>query len=772
MPRTLRDAPDLEARRLPKLQVSSMASCTRPMAGRQRERENGAPVQGNAWVHGGTLVAKVGTADHRERSLLMRLAVEITTCTPLRTGVGYYTEHVVDALLQTRAPGDDVVLVSNRPPAPELAERWAPYVHISGPAVRAVWMQSAVPRMLADSGADLGVFPNYAAPLASPCPTLVVVHDLAVLRVPHFFTARKRFLSRPMMKLVVATSPVIATVSEASRRDIVSLLGLPCERIALLPGAAHPSCRPAPAEEVAAVRARHGLERPYVLTVGTLEPRKDSPTLLRAFDRLADETDRELVVVGGRGWKDWHLVQALEARSGGRRVRWLGYVSELDLAALYTGADSFVFAPTLEGFGLPLLEAMACGSPVIAADIPALREVAGGAARFVPCGDDAAFARAIAETLRDARETDRLRAEGLRRARQFSWTATAEALWARARATAPARLRVWGGLAPEDASASLPLPAPPPGLSAREWSLLATVVYADLFESPLPLRQALRASIGAVFDEAEVRRLAAGPSLSPLLTLHPDGFLVLVGREHLVDPMPEREALTRSLLDRNRGALSILGSLPFVRALIISGGVAHKNAGRRPDVDLFVVAAAGRAYTAYSLLVLATRLTGTRRTICPNYLVDERELAIAYHRDLFTANQLVSALPFSGRAAYQALCDANAEWVRGFFPGFEAREAPEAHQPGGLQALAERAVAPVVPAIESVLRTAWRFHLRRRAATAPHADVVLADGILKLHLSDYRRRVLERFAARLQGLRAQLASGARARSPDVDPVGT
>ncbi len=705
----------------------------------------------------------------------MRLAVEITTCTPLRTGVGYYTEHLVDALLDTRGPDDEVVLLSNRPPAPELAQRWAPHLHISGPAVRALWMQSAVPRMLADTRADLGVFPNYAAPLASPCPVLVVFHDLAVLRVPHFFTARKRFLSRPMMNLVVAASPVVATVSEASRRDILSLLGVAPGRVALLPGAAHPSCRPATREEVAAVRARHGLERPYVLTVGTLEPRKDLPTLLRAFDRLHDQTEHELVVVGGRGWKDRRLVEALEARPTRRRVRWLGYVPESDLAALYTAADLFVFAPTLEGFGLPLLEAMACGTPVLAADVMALREVAGAAARFVPAGDDAAFASAIAQTLRDPGESERLRAAGLRRARQFSWTSTAEALWARARATAPARLPIARGLErvePDGAAPPPPLPPAPPGLSAREWALLATVVYADLFESPLPLGRGLRASIGAVFDEAEVRRLATGPALSSLLVLHPDGYLVLTGREHLVAPMPEREALTRDLLDRNRATLSLLASLPFVRALVISGGVAHKNPGKRPDVDLFVVAAAGRAYTAYSLLVLATKITGTRRAICPNYLVDERELAVAYHRDLFTANQLASALPYSGRSAYEALCGANAAWVRSFFPGFEARQAPESREPSALQAMAERVIAPAAPALESVLRGLWRFHLRRRAAAAPHADVVLSDGILKMHLSDYRRLVLERFSVRLQGLRAQLGSEARTRRPDVDPVGT
>src|SRR5882672_1238301 len=171
------------------------------------------------------------------------------------------------------------------------------------------------------------------------------------------------------------------------------------------------------------------------------------------------------------------------------------------------------------------------------------------------------------------------------------------------------------------------------------------------------------------------------------------------------------------------------------------------------------------------MLFLATKLTGTRHLICPNYLVDESELAIAYHRDLFTAHQLVSAVPLSGRPAYEALCSSNAAWVREFFPGFEPQAEP-AREPGALQATAERVLAPAAPAIESVLRSFWRFRLRRRAASAPHADVVVDDGILKMHLSDYRRRVLDRFASRLQGLRTQLGSGAPVRSPDLDPVGT
>jgi glycosyltransferase involved in cell wall biosynthesis len=720
----------------------------------------------------------------------MKLAVEITTCTAERTGVGYYTEHVVDALMATRGPGDEVVLLSNRAPAPKLARRWASNLRVRGPSVRMLWMQSEVPRLLDDEGADVGLFPNYQVPLAAPCPTIVVVHDLAILRTPQHFTPRKRVLMRAMLRHAVAAASIVGTVSEASRRDILALLDAPAERVPVFRAAAHPSCRPAAPGVVAEVRARHGLHDPYVLTVGTLEPRKNLPTLLRAFDRLdAAAPPCDLVVVGPRGWLDRPLLRQIEsrARTGSRRVRWLGYVSESDLVALYTGAELFALASTLEGFGLPLLEAMACGTPVVASDVPALREVGGDVPTFVPATDEAAFARAIERLLAGGERKAAALDAGLVRSQRFSWAATAREIWATARAVAAERERTVTVVRRErpratDVPAVRPVHPSPSVLEAREWGLLAAIVYADLFDSPLPVEEASRAAPGNVVHEADIRRLVEGPHLRRVITLHASGNLTLAGREHLVDAMPERMALTRELLERNRAMLRALSALPFVRSISLSGGVAHRNPGNRPDVDLFVVAARGRAYTAYTMLFLATKLGGRRRVICPNYLVDEDELAIAYHHDFFTAHQLLSSRPFSGYPTYVALCRANEAWVRRFFPAFAPRAAVQAAgspesglaPPAGrfpLQVAAERALAADRGMMERFLRWAWRVRLRRRAVGARAPGVVLGQGILKLHLSDYRQRTLERFGARLAALRAELEE-ARSAPPDVDPVGT
>jgi glycosyltransferase involved in cell wall biosynthesis len=707
----------------------------------------------------------------------MKLALEITTCSASRAGVGYYTEHLVDALLETRQSGDEVVLLSNQPPASDLAARWAPHLHIRGPKIRALWMQTEVPRLLSETGADVGVFPNYAVPLASPCPTIVVVHDMALLRAPQHFTLRKRVLMRSMLRQSVAAASVIATVSVASKRDIVELLGVDEERIALLPGAAHPSCRRATPDVIEAVRARYSLTRPYVLTVGTIEPRKNLLTLLRAFDRLErDGTDHDLVVVGGRGWRDEPLVRALEARVENRRVRWLGYVPESELAALYTGADLFVYASTLEGFGLPVLEAMACGTPVVASDIAALREVGGTAARYVPAEDDEAFAHAIGETLRDRGSKLRAEAIGPIRAQTFSWRGTAETLWQRARRTGPARDRAAQARSTREGDRSLPSPLhpPPSTFEPREWALLAAVVYADLFDTPLPCNEALSSSFGGSMEERELRRLVESPALASHVSMHPSGFLVLRGREYLAAKMPEREAWTRALLGDNQETLSLLARLPFVRALILSGGVVHKSPSAHPDIDLFVVAARGRVYTAYSLLVLATKLMGKRALICPNYLIDESERAIVYHRDLFTAHQLVSARPFSGQRTYEEWCRANETWVREIFPGFVPSADSCSAEPSAWQRAMELALFPVGSVAERVLRAAWRVHLgpRRRTTATISRDVVLGDGVLKLHLSDYRRRVLERFAGRLEKLRQHVSVDSSSLQPGLTSVAT
>jgi hypothetical protein len=206
-------------------------------------------------------------------------------------------------------------------------------------------------------------------------------------------------------------------------------------------------------------------------------------------------------------------------------------------------------------------------------------------------------------------------------------------------------------------------------------------------------------------------------------------------------------------MQKHERVISALATLPFIRMLALSGGTAHKNARGGDDIDLFVIAAGGRAYTAYTMLFLVSRLTKTRGVVCPNYLVDEDHLEIAYHHDLFTAHQAISMVPIAGMDVFARFVNANDEWIRKLYPGYSPRPPAATLGRPGLQNVFERGVGLAGDRLEQLLRVIWRLHLGRRVARATGSDLVLGGGILKLHLSDHRRRVLDRFEQRLQALR-------------------
>ena len=250
--------------------------------------------------------------------------------------------------------------------------------------------------------ADVLHCPSYRGPLKSSRPLVVTVHDLAVLRHPETFSRWTRTYSPRTVPRVLAAARRVIAVSEFTRRELVDLLDVPEEKIRVVPNAVEDEfTREGP---VAAGE--------YVLAVGTLEPRKNLPRLVEAARRA----DVELRVVGARGWGGVEV--------GGNGVRWLGEVSDSELARLYRGAACVAYPSLYEGFGIPVLEAMACGAPVVTTRGTAMEEVADGAAVLVDAHDPSDIAAGIE---RAAAERDQLVARGLERARAFRWGAVGEA---------------------------------------------------------------------------------------------------------------------------------------------------------------------------------------------------------------------------------------------------------------------------------------------------------------------------------------------------------
>jgi glycosyltransferase involved in cell wall biosynthesis len=266
---------------------------------------------------------------------------------------------------------------------------------------------------------DLVHAPSLAVPPGSSVPLVVTAHDAAPLTMPETFTRRGRWFHQRGFAAAAQRADIVITVSEFSAEEIAAHTAIPRDRIRVVPNGV--DLEPATAKEVQRALHTFGLDdRPYVFWLGTSQPRKNVRLLIDAFAQVVKGTSVEhrLVLAGASGWlvDDEAAVRAL-----GDRARLLGPVPEMHLASLFAGADLFAFPSRHEGFGIPVLEAMAQQTAVVCGDIPALREVAGDAARFVGPDDVDGWAHALIELLTDERQRADLVARGCAHAPRYSW---------------------------------------------------------------------------------------------------------------------------------------------------------------------------------------------------------------------------------------------------------------------------------------------------------------------------------------------------------------
>lgn len=282
------------------------------------------------------------------------------------------------------------------------------------------------------AAADLDLFhgPAHRLPDQGPSRVVYTLHDLTFISHPRLHTLANRVDTLLATSRAVCSGARFIAVSEHTRRQAEVLLGLPPERVDVVPWAADPELGPGdPGAAFAEVRSRHGVDRPYLLSVGSLEPRKNLCRLVDAFAALpAAVRDRHLlVVVGGEGWRNRTIVERLERAIAAGWVVRPGRVSRADLAMLYRGAVALAYPSLAEGFGLPVLEAMACGCPVVTSGTSSLPEVAGDAALLVDPHDVTSLTSALERVLTDAGLRADLGRRGLERSRGYSWERTAEA---------------------------------------------------------------------------------------------------------------------------------------------------------------------------------------------------------------------------------------------------------------------------------------------------------------------------------------------------------
>lgn len=363
----------------------------------------------------------------------MRIGYDITPLSSARTGVGHYCFSLLKNLLAFEKKHQYLGFASGtRPPILDELEGALAYRRIPLPTrfMHHVWTSLRVPRVDTFLGVvDVFHATNYFVPPMRRARTVVTVHDLAILVHPEWCSPKiRRFFPKQIARCIREADAVLAC-SESTKLDAVRLLGVDPTRIAVVYEGIDETLVPMERENAARhVHSRYGVSSPYLLFVGTIEPRKNITGLLRAFSKIRDEMPHKLVLVGGKGWYREDVEAVARELGVGERVSFVGYVSShAELAAFYSAADLFVFPSLYEGFGLPILEAMACGCPVITADNSSMPEIAADAALCVNANDDMAIAEAVQRVLGDPTLRESLVSRGFERAKEFSWRKCAEA---------------------------------------------------------------------------------------------------------------------------------------------------------------------------------------------------------------------------------------------------------------------------------------------------------------------------------------------------------
>lgn len=342
-----------------------------------------------------------------------------------------YIRNLIKALAQIDAFNRYTLYFNRREAAREWRGRYSNFeVRLLPPPTPIIRVPVALSVELSHRPVDL-LHVQFTAPPWCPSPLVATIHDLAFEHLPQTFTRRGRFQLRLTVRHTARRATRIATVSEFSRADLIRTYNLSPDKVAVTPNGVEEAFSPRSqrADEAMEIRRQFGIQRDFLLAVGSLQPRKNLSRLLSAYRKVRIElgdSAPQLVIVGRRLWLYRQILAEIDRQPWASDVIVTDYVPESVLPALYRAARLFVYPSLFEGFGLPPLEAMACGTPVVTSSTSSLPEVVGNAAVLVDPYDETQLARAMIEATTDEHLRLRLRTAGLERARQFTWKSAAE----------------------------------------------------------------------------------------------------------------------------------------------------------------------------------------------------------------------------------------------------------------------------------------------------------------------------------------------------------
>ena len=365
----------------------------------------------------------------------MRIGLEITAAVQQSGGIGRYVREMLSALSDIDQSNQYRLFYASKNRSNHTVLDLPENFRVRQLPMNDIWLariwqriRLPLPVELITGSLDIYHSPDFTLPpTLSDIPTLLTVHDLSFLRTPESAAPGLRGYLEVAVKRSVKLATHVLADSQSTKDDLIELYATPEDKITVLYAGVSSAFHPVTdSNQLMKVRKHYKLgEKPFVLSVGTLQPRKNHVTLIKAFEQALSDSEYNLVLAGGQGWSYEEVHELVRSRGLQHRVLFPGFVADEDLSALYSSADVMAFPSLYEGFGLPVLEAMACGVPVLASNTSCLPEVAGGAAVFVNPKNVEAMSDALLKLVSNVDLRKTLREKGFERVEQFRWQSSA-----------------------------------------------------------------------------------------------------------------------------------------------------------------------------------------------------------------------------------------------------------------------------------------------------------------------------------------------------------
>ncbi len=360
----------------------------------------------------------------------MRIGIDVSFVTADRVGVDQYLYNLLKNLAKIDTD-NSYFLYANKDLPEEFTNfgrNFRTVISRNRILPRILWVQFVLPGLLKRDGIELLHAPCYVAPARMPCPLVITFHDMVSWLFPQKFRIKHRIVYSLFVPSFAKKADGLIAVSGCTKKDLIRLFRVPEEKVTVIYEGANELFKPVDDKTLLEnIREKYSLPEKYILYVGMLEPRKNVPVLIRAFKQLKDLTgvEHKLVIAGKKGWMFNEIFNTVQLLKLEDEVIFTGYIADKELPLVYGASKLFVYPSTYEGFGLPPLEAMACGVPVIASDVSSIPEITGDAAELVNPGNADELSRAMSKIISDKSLQESMKKKGLERAGMFSWEKTA-----------------------------------------------------------------------------------------------------------------------------------------------------------------------------------------------------------------------------------------------------------------------------------------------------------------------------------------------------------